>query len=116
MSKDPLDAIESALNSINTGLTQVSGSGNERIITYPFLFIDSVSEVEMKYLQHLPDGDTPLMVKAGKGYALIKNTTMSLKTIKHLSRFKDRDIWVKESKETIHPIEKIIDMLLLEEE
>lgn len=115
MGKDPLDAIESALDSINTNLTSSAGSSGK--ITYPFLFIDSVSEVEMKYLQkQLPVGDVPLMVKVGKGYALIKNTTMSLKTIKHLSRFKDRDIWVKESKEVVHPIERILDMLLLEEE
>lgn len=114
MINDALDVLESALDSISTDLTSTKVQG---AITYPFMFIDSISEVEMKYLQkQLPKGDMPLMIKVDNRYALVKHTTMSLCTIKHLSRFKDREIWVKESKELQHPVEKFIDMLLLEEE
>lgn len=116
MLNDPLSIIEDTLGEINTNLTSSAGSTGNKI-QYPFLYITDVSEVELRYLKkQLPAGDVPLMIKVGKGYAFIKNTTISLTTIKHLSRFKDRDILIKETKETTHPIERFLDMLLLEEE
>lgn len=114
MLNNPISLIEDALNEIDTNLTTSSGTVGK--IQYPFLFINDVSEVEFKYLKkQLIPGDLPLMVKADKGYAFITKTALSLNTVKHLSRFKDREIFLKETKDIVYPIEKVLDMLLLEE-
>lgn len=110
---DPLIALSDSLDGIDTNLTTSTATSR---IQYPFMYIDSVSEVELRYLKkQLPQGDISLFVKTDEGYAFVQNTTISLETIKHLSRFKERDIWVKEDKETKHPIDSFINMLLLEE-
>lgn len=108
-----INDIESELNSINTDLTT---TGKPSKITYPFMYITDVSEVEFRYLKtQLPNGDLPLMIKQGKSYAYIKDITLSLSSVKHLSRFKDREIFIKQSKECVYKIEDILDTLLLEE-
>lgn len=111
---DPLVALSDSLNEIDTNLTTSTATSK---IQYPFMYIDSVSEVELRYLKkQLPQGDIPLFVKTDDGgYAFVQATTISLETIKHLSRFKEREIWVKEAKEIKHPIDSFINMLLLEE-
>lgn len=110
---DPLIALSDSLDEIDTNLTTSAATSR---IQYPFMYIDTVSEVELRYLKkQLPQGDIPLFVKTDGGYAFVQTTTISLETIKHLSRFKERDIWVKEDKETKHPIDSFINMLLLEE-
>lgn len=111
--KMDIDVLLDSFDSVNTDLT----STNTSKITYPFLFIEDVSEIELLYLRkQLEDGEVPLMIHVDKCYAPIKNVNISLDTIKHLSRFRPgRKIYYKVSKDKILPIEEFIDLLLLEE-
>lgn len=113
MAVDFLDSLEQEINNVDTDLTAVS---TPRSITYPFIYVEDVSKIEFDYLRRrLPKGDIPLMIKSDNMYASITYTTISLEVIKHLSRFKSRDIFVKKSKKEQYPIEDMLDMLLLEE-
>lgn len=108
-----INEIESELDSMNTDLT---ASSKPSKMMYPFMFIENVSEVEFRYLKkQLQSGDLPLMIKQGKSYAFLKNVNLTLSTVKHLSRFKNREIILKESKDCQYCIDRILDTLLLEE-
>lgn len=107
------DAILQQFNDVDTSLT----STNTASITYPFIFIEEVSEVELQYLRsQLDDGEVPLMVKLDGGYVKVKDIDVTLDSIKHLSRFKhNRPIIFKESKDSVISIDSFIPLLLLEE-
>jgi hypothetical protein len=111
MDSSVIDRLEAEFDGITTSLT----ANTKGVLTYPFMFIEDVSEVEMKYLKKvLSGGNTPLMLKLEKGYAQIALTSLTLDTVKHLSRFKDRQIWIKVSKKEKKPIEEMLPFLLLE--
>jgi len=108
-------SIEARLDDVDTSLSSMSFNK----ISYPFMYIENVSQVEFDYLrEQLHDGDIPLMIKFDDGsYVFVKNTDMSLNTIKHLSRFKfNRSIFIKESKDVARSIDEFISLLLFEDE
>ena len=109
---DSPETIKEVISDMDVSITTVQKPNK---IEYPFIYVENITEIEFKYLSKtLPDGDVPLMLKSDKMYALIKNTTISLKTIKLLMRFGNKPVWIKESKDVKYPIESIIDALLLE--
>lgn len=101
------------LNRLDTNLT--GGVGGK--LTYPFIFVDAVTSVELHAIQHdLKPGEVPLMVKDGNKYIKIASTNIDLQLVKVLSRFSEKNIWIKRSKDEVVPIEKLIDYMLLEED
>ena len=101
------------LDNLDTNLT--GGKGGR--VTYPFIFVDMVTSVELHAIQHdLKPGPVPLMVRDGTRYVKIASTNIDLQLVKVLSRFSEKEIYVKRSKTEVVPIEKLIDYMLLEED
>ena len=93
-----------------TGLTEVK----TQKITYPFLYVEDVSTTEMEYLKNiLPKGDVPLYVMVDSSFGFICNTELSLTVIKRLSQFKEREIYLKQSKKDISTTKDLLPLMLL---
>lgn len=93
-----------------TGLTEVK----TQKITYPFLYVEDVSTTEMEYLKNiLPKGDIPLYVMVDSSFGFICNTELSLTVIKRLSQFKEREIYLKQSKKDISTTKDLLPLMLL---
>lgn len=96
---------------VDTSLTETK----KQKITYPYIYITDSSDIELKYLRKvLPKGDIPLMLKLDREFALICHTDICLNTIKHLSRYKERNIWVRPEKGVTTSIVELLPFLLLE--
>jgi hypothetical protein len=112
---DNLDLLEARLNQleeINPSLV----TNVPKKVAYPFIEIQSVSKEEFNLYRHLLQaGEVPLMIRSeGKLYP-VKNTTLTLDTIKILSSITSKEILVRESKTSSKSIEEILDYLLMEE-
>lgn len=108
--------LENKLNKLDHLDTNITG-GTGGKITYPFIFVDAITSVELHAIQHdLKPGDVPLMVRDGNKYIRVMLTNIDLQLVKVLSRFSEKSIWIKRSKNEVVPIEKVIDYMLLEED
>jgi hypothetical protein len=112
---DNLDLLEARLNQledINPSLV----SNVPKKVAYPFIEIQSVSKDEFNMFRNLlKEGDVPLMIRSeGKLYP-VKNTSLTLDTVKILSSITRKEILIRKSKTSSQSIEEILDYLLMEE-
>lgn len=86
-------------------------------ITYPFIYLEGVTQVEVDvYKQYTRDnpGEVPLMIKLENGFANLGSTNIDLDLLLTLSKFSERPIFIKLSKERVVPIEEVIPNMLLQ--
>lgn len=104
----------------NTGLSQVAKVAQ---IQYPFIYTESVTDVELRYwksmgvLQTAPASQDDIAFYWKRGnYKLLGYITLAAMTFKNLSALAQRELWFRKSADTQELVtDNILDLLLLRE-
>lgn len=106
--------LEQFLNSTSNS-TSITSSIVPGKLTYPFIYLDSATTVEIKYWtankvitsMQQKDTDIQVMVLCGKGYKLLGYSELCFTNLIKFNILKEHNIVIKYSKEEMVPIDDL---------
>lgn len=117
VSEEELSKTLARLDAIS-GNVQTIFRDNVQKVTYPFIYVDKMSEQELRDLNNrgvLNSGDYPFFLKEDDSYKLLGRINFSLEVYLSLIRFREKTVCIKDNpKHVVEITSAVLESMMLE--